>query len=111
MVSNRATNQSQSYISDTPPQIQVDFIPTSDDEDCLVPAIVEEYNLYLNPHLFPLMFIQDPALYDTWGVYKAHPPYMHNVDQSMHNELKVPITAIRETSLYYALTVGAPPSG
>ena len=46
MVNTKATYQSQSYISDTPPQMQAVYIPTSDDEDCLVPIIVEEHKLY-----------------------------------------------------------------
>ena len=46
------------------------------------------------------MFTRNTAHYDTWDVHEAHPPYICNVDESMHNELKVPITEIKEGSLY-----------
>ena len=38
--------------------------------------------------------------FDPWDVCEAHPPYMCNVDQSVHKELKVPITEIKEGNIY-----------
>ena len=100
MVNNRANYQRQSYMSDAPIGMQAVFILASDDEDHPVPAINEEHKLYFNLHLISLMFTWNTAQYDTWDVHEAHPPYICNVDQSMHNELKVPITEIKEGSLY-----------
>ena len=46
MVNNRATYQRQPYIHDTPAGMQLVFIPATNDENHLVPAIVEEHKLY-----------------------------------------------------------------
>ena len=60
MVNNRATYHRQSYIHDTPTGMQAVFIPASNSENCLVPAIVEEHKLYFNPCIISFMFTWDP---------------------------------------------------
>ena len=60
MVHNRDTYQRQSWIPEAHAGKQVLFIPAASDKNCLVPAIIEEYKLYSNPHIISLMFMWDP---------------------------------------------------
>ena len=69
MVNNRATYQRQSWIPETPTGGQEFFIPTASNDNCLVPAIIEEHKLYFNPHIISLMFTQDPDNCITWDVH------------------------------------------
>ena len=71
MVNNRATNQRQSWISDAPTGEQALFIPAASNENHPAPAIIEEHNLYFNPHLISLMFTWDPEDCITWDVCRA----------------------------------------
>ena len=60
MVNTRATYQRQSWIPEAPTGEQALFIPTASNDNCLVPAIIEEHNLYFNLHIISLMFTWDP---------------------------------------------------
>ena len=94
MVNNRATYQRQSWIPDDPARGQVLFIPAASDENHLGPAIIEEHKLHFNQHKISLMFMWDPEDCITWDICSADQPNVHNIDQGMHNALKVPITII-----------------
>ena len=69
MVNNRATYQRQSWIPETPAGEQVLFIPAASDENCPVPAIIEEHKLYFNPCIISHMFMQDPEDCISWDVH------------------------------------------
>ena len=87
-------------MSDMPKGMQVVLIPASDNEDHLVPTIVEEYKLYFNLHLISLMFTQSIFQCDTWDVHEAHSPYMHNINQSVWKDIKVPITKLINPNMF-----------
>ena len=90
MVNNRATYQRQSYIPEAPAGEQALFIPAASDNNCPVPAIIEEHKLYFNLHIISLMFTWDPDNSTTWDVCQANQPNMCDVDQGMHDILKMP---------------------
>ena len=68
MVNNRATYQRQSWIPDTPTSEQVVFIPAARADNCPVPTIIEEHELYFNLHIISLTFTWDPENYTTWEI-------------------------------------------
>ena len=92
--------------------MQALFIPTTYDKKCLVPNIIEEHKLQFNLHIIFLMFMNGPPLHltqpihlpDTWDICLATEPNMHNIDQIMHDELKVPITDIDDRRINYCST-------
>ena len=77
-----------------------------------VPDIVEEHKLYFNLHIISLMFTRGPLIHltqpihlpDTWDVHLVTKPNAHYVAQSMHDELKVPITSIDDGRVNYCST-------
>ena len=89
--------------------MQAAFIPAIYEESHPVPNIVEEHKLYFNLHVICLMFTYGPPIHltepihqpDTWDVCLAPESNMHNVNQSMHNELKVPISDIDDGRINY----------
>ena len=48
--------------------MQALFIPTTNNENHLVPAILEEHKLYFNLDIISFMFMQYPQIYDTQDV-------------------------------------------
>ena len=112
MVNNRATYQQQSYSQATRERMQAVFIPVTYDKNHPVPDIVEEHRVYFNPHIISLMFTSGPTIHltepihqpDTWDVHLATEPNAHNVDQSVHDELKIPITDIDDGRINYCST-------
>ena len=68
MVNNKVSYQRQSWIPDAPTGMQAVFIPTTSDENHLVPAIIKEHKLYFNPHVISLMFTWDTGDCITWDV-------------------------------------------
>ena len=68
MVNNRATYQRQSWIPEAPTGEQALFIPTTKDDNHLLPTIIEEHKLNSNLHIISLMFTQDPENHTTWDV-------------------------------------------
>ena len=60
MVNTTATYQRQSWIPEAPTGEQALFIPTASNDNCLVPAIIEEHKLYFNLYIISLMFTWDP---------------------------------------------------
>ena len=47
------------------------FIAAASNDNCLVPAIIEEHKLYFNPCIISLMFMWDPDNCTTWDVHQA----------------------------------------
>ena len=74
MVNNRATYKRQSWIPEAPTGEQALFIPAGSDDNCPVPAIIEEHKLYFNTHVISLMFTWDPEDCITWDVCQADRP-------------------------------------
>ena len=65
MVNNKVTYQRQSWIPNTPTGKQAVFIPTTSDENHLVPAI----KLYFNSHIISHMFTWVSENFPTWDVH------------------------------------------
>ena len=94
--------------------MQAVFNPTTYDESHLVPDIIEQHKLYFNPCIISLMLMSGPPLHltrpthqpDTWDVHPATKPSMCNINQSMCDELKVPITNIDDVRINYCTPVG-----
>ena len=63
MVNNRATYQRHSWIPEAPAGKQVLFIPTASDNNCLVPAIIEEHKLCFTLYIFPYDYMGPRQLY------------------------------------------------
>ena len=95
----RVTYQRHSLIPDAPAGKQAFIIPTARADNCPVPTIIEEHQLYFNLHIITLLFMQDPETHTTWDVHQSVQPTTHNVDQGMHNTLVVPITIISDADL------------
>ena len=104
MVNNRATYQRQSLIPDAPAGEQALLISSSSNNNCLVPAIIEDHKLYFNPHIISLMFTWDPEDCITWDVHWSDQSNMCNINQGMHNALKVPITIINDADINSCIT-------
>ena len=98
-VNNQISYQRQSYLQGAPTGMQAVFIPTSNNVDHLVPAIVEEHKLFINPHVIALMFTQNPDKSTTWDIHTPLNKNTHNVNHSMCDILKVPITKIDEATI------------
>ena len=88
----------------TPTGEQVLFIPTASDDNHLVPAIIEEYKLYFNPCIISLMLTWNPDNHTTLDVHQADQPNMHDIDQGVHDTLKVPITIISDADITHCET-------
>ena len=78
-VNHRITFQQQSWVPDTPKGSQVVFIPAARADNCLVPTIIEEHNLYFNPCIISLMFTWEPQLHNTWDVHWSDQPNILDV--------------------------------
>ena len=85
--------------SHAPAAKQLLFIPAASNDNCLVPAIIEEHKIYFKLHIISLMFMWDPDNHTTWDIHWADKPNTHDVDQGMHNALKVPITVISDADI------------
>ena len=85
----------------------------SNDVNHLVPAIVEEYKLYINLYIAALMFIWNSEKSVTWDICELLNQNTPNINHSMHDILKVPITDIDEYTINFGCICWAckPPSG
>ena len=104
MVNNKVTYQRQSWIPNTPTDVQAVFIPTPSYENHPVPAIIEEHELYFKACIIYLMFMWDPEDCITWDVCRSDGPNVHNINQAMHNTLKVPITIVSKAHINTCVT-------
>ena len=75
------------------------FIPTANDVNHPVPAIVKEHKHYFNPHMLALMFMWDPAKSVTWDIRRPLNTSTHSIDHSMQDMLRVPITELDEDTI------------
>ena len=76
MVNNRVTYQRQSWLPEAPTGKQALFIPTASNNNCLVPAIVEEQNSILTHAYFPL------CLCGTQKTVSPDGMYIEQIDQT-----------------------------
>ena len=67
----RTLERNQSWIPEAPAGEQAVFIPTACDDNCLVPAIIEDHKLYFNLHVISLMIMWDPENHTTWDVHQT----------------------------------------
>ena len=66
-----------------------------------VPAIMKDHKLYINLHIIALMFTWNTEKSLTWDVHKLLDKNTPNINYSVHNNLKVPITDINEDTINF----------
>ena len=110
---NKISYQRQSYLHGTPTGVQTVFIPASNDVNHQVPVIVEEHKLYFNLHIISLMFTWNSEKSHTWDICAPLNKNTPNINHSMCNNLKVPITEIDEAAINFGCICWAckPPIG